>query len=113
LAYAITITRDDAISVEEWMRAVSLHPELRPSDDGSNATNPATGERIAIPRRHGDVEMLIDGAWLPVFIWGRRGPSFKANPEFVADDGVVRVVTRQLARELGARLEGDAGETYA
>ena len=123
VAYALHINREKPISLSEWKEAVSRTQGVRLEADGVNAINPKTGETISIAGNPGDVAVLFSTKkWLGLgkeeqwqicirFFEGRA--TFKATEDIESPKNPVHVAAATLAKELGAQINGDEGETYS
>ena len=112
MGYNIHIERDTPITLAEWKDVVCTTAGVRLSAAGAFATNPRTGEVIAIPGADGDAEFNLAGSWIPCFRWQSGSISFRANRGFSDPQDVLRCTARILAEKLNARMIGDEGERY-
>ena len=120
MGYTITIQRDPPFTLEEWQRLVSSRQDLRLRDAPYTPQNPVTGEVLSMTAAPGDAELLLDGQWVPCFTWRRGQPAtgwpgsavFDAPTDFGDPHSPLRVVARDLANVLGARLVGEEDEEY-
>ena len=114
MAYELHIERDSPILPDEWIAAVESSTGVRLAGAAEvEAQNPFTGERIALARSALDAEVLLGGAWIRLFRFGRRGAvSFRPSPRFDDDEDELRRLVRRLAAALAARVVGDEGELY-
>ena len=69
MGYEVHIRRDagSPISLDEWCAIVARTEGIRLATHDVLAVNPATGEKITIPVREGDVEVFFpdDEVWIP------------------------------------------------
>lgn len=121
MAYEIHITRNPemtedgpAITLAEWIEAVTQADACRLADGDYLVTLPENGQVFRFPNTGGDTEVLfsIDGAWRRVFRWHAGHISFIAPKDFDDEATHMRVVARALAESLQARIVGDEGEFY-
>lgn len=121
VAYSIHIVRHDRagrrepVDMGEWIEAVSAVSGVRLASSDQTALNPVTGDSIVINSDGADAELYDEqqGAWLPVFRWSKPGwVSFNAPTDFDEVTSHVRMVASDLARNLGADIVGDEGESY-
>lgn len=121
VAYSIHIVRHDGagrrepIDMGEWVEAVSALSGVRLASSDHTASNPVSGDSIVINSDGADAELYDEqqGAWLPVFRWSKLGSvSFNAPADFDEVTSHVRMVARDLARNLDADIVGDEGEAY-
>lgn len=98
-----------AISLEEWIGAVSDIDGVRMAKGDARATNPLTDQEIVIPNRGGDAEVYqvdYDG-WLRALWWSPRGAVTFAP---TGNGEAVMAAARALAGKLGAQIRDDDGE---
>lgn len=114
MAYEIHLVRKpQGISIEEWIQAVATVPELRIANMPATASNPLTDATILVPAALGKVAVLtIQDEWVPAFRFVRNQISFKATDSIESATDSVHVAASALAKELGAQIIGDEGETY-
>jgi hypothetical protein len=108
MSHGVHMTRepDSVISEPDWFRLVETEPDLRRGADFTETTNPRTGEVIRIGSLN-LVEWLGHPSGQMVPLNYSRGRVTALNP----DDATIERM-RSLARELGARVVGDEGESY-
>jgi hypothetical protein len=105
------------IRLEEWKAVVAAVPSVRLFAESDHiVTSPTTGEIISFPAGEGDVEVFFpsDSAWHLVFRWHAASGSISFVARFEPGDRThpVWATAVALASHLGARIQGDDGETY-
>jgi hypothetical protein len=111
MAYELSIERDQPLTIDEWRTAVEIHPLLRFGPIDSVASNPRTGEVIVVRSAEGDASIELDGRWTSMFRWRKGRVTFTARAIESASDPVSKVAF-ELAKNLGAVVRGEEGETY-
>lgn len=101
------------ISLDEWTSAVGKTDGVRLDHNVHCATNPHTGEVIAMGGFPGAAEVDVNGSWDFVFRWAEGRISFNGLPSFNDANDPIRLVATRLAAELNAAVVGDEGETYS
>jgi hypothetical protein len=116
VAYSLHIERNnDPISLGEWRATVERIGGLRMSARDAELTNPRTRERITIPNRDGDVEVLLSsGEWIRAFSLSKSGSvTFRADLLSGPNERELARIVFAAARDLNARIIGDDGEEYS
>lgn len=111
MAYELSLERDPALTIEEWRRAVETSPLLSYGPIDASSTNPRTGESVVVRGAEGDAAVELEGRWVNVFRWRKGRVTFNARDIENPNDLVSRAAF-SLARDLGAIIRGEEGETY-
>lgn len=111
MAYELHIERGAPITLDDWLAVVLRRPDLRLVASEDIASNPKTGEHIAVPSQAGEASMQIDGCWVRGFRWTESGIHLKA-PADTSTGNAVMALALDVAFELSALVRGDEGETY-
>jgi hypothetical protein len=111
MSLELLVTRPDAaITLSEWTGIVHEDDALRVRLEPYVATNPRTGERISIKPGDADVEIQINGQWLPFLRFRNGALTTKYVQGFDDPQNAVRVKIAAIAQRLRALIRTDAGE---
>jgi hypothetical protein len=109
----LLVTRPDtAIALPEWLAIVDEDDTLRLRVEPYVAVNPRTGEKISINPGDADVEIRINGQWLPFLRFRHGALTTKYLQGFDDPQNVVRVKIAAIAQRLGALIRTDAGDEF-
>ena len=111
MAYELSLEREPALTIEEWRCAVEANPLLSYGPIDASSTNPRTGESIVVRGAESDAAIEFGGHWVNVFRWRKERVTFSA-PDIENPNDLVSKVAFSLARNPGAVVRGEEGETY-
>lgn len=115
MAYSIYIERDEPISLEQWVQAVSDTQGLKIDPSDIEGRNPFTGEVMVIKGQEGDVSIFDEksGLWCKVITYSEGSISFKAPRDWDDKPAIpLRKAAVLVAKSLGGKVVGEEGEEY-
>ena len=112
-SYELHFEREKPITIEEWSSTINNFKAVRINDSPIKNKNPNTGEIITIIVPTGSAQVFFPkkNSWHHVFNFGKE-ISFSPNENWDNPNNELRLLTFDIANELGAKIVGQEGEVY-
>jgi hypothetical protein len=122
MAYELMIWREDNISTDEWVDAISAVKNVKIDSSKTVAKNPNTGAVIEIEGKSTDASIKYSKGrffwqketWVHSFRFSSKFgfAKFPYSEELDLPDNQLRIVASQLAKILNAKIIGEGDELY-